>query len=277
MYLMIKKMHSIFVGYGGTLRYRLLWDFLGLLIRNRWMHAQSSGVTSIAGKRMVYSNRASLYGMFVEIFIDQNYYLEQTDAPLVIIDCGSNIGMSLLYFATRAPQARITSFEPNPHTFGILMQNIDQNDFLVEAKNIGLGAFVGTATLNTDVYDMASQSASVTRHLESKGRPLQTVQIEIQKLSSYIVASVDILKLDIEWLEGEVVEDLVESGAIMHVKTMFIEYHYDGVHTVYPLGNLLSNLERSGFIYVIESPIQFPYTARTRPSYLSYKIVAWRI
>src|SRR5438067_450203 len=62
-----------------------------------------------------------------EIFrVNQYVFSSKTDTPF-IIDCGSHIGMSVLYFKRRCPQAQIIAFEPNPQTFQILERNIRQN------------------------------------------------------------------------------------------------------------------------------------------------------
>jgi FkbM family methyltransferase len=42
----------------------------------------------------------------------------------VIIDCGGNIGLSVLYFKYLFPNSVITVFEPSPPVFEILKENI---------------------------------------------------------------------------------------------------------------------------------------------------------
>src|SRR5262245_6977657 len=57
---------------------------------------------------------ASFVYMFEEIFAKASYsFHSDTDRPL-IFDCGSNIGMSVLFFKKLYPTARITAFEPDP-------------------------------------------------------------------------------------------------------------------------------------------------------------------
>src|ERR1700693_4874079 len=55
--------------------------------------------------------------LFEEIFIRQDYIFVSRRPDPLIIDCGSNIGMSILYFKRRYPKARIIGFEPDPATF----------------------------------------------------------------------------------------------------------------------------------------------------------------
>jgi len=234
------------------------------------------GTVSLLGKEFRYENRANLHGMFKEVFIKKNYLFEQTDQPITIIDCGSNIGVSLLYFRLMAPQAHLIAFEPNPHTFSILSENVRKNQLNVQLHNVGLSADAGAAILYTDAADLSSQSASLTKHLETKHKNLLKVEIKTERLSQYIHDTVDILKLDIEGAEGEVLEDLSQNDKLKYIRKIFIEYHNDGTHTVYPLGSLLKTLEEAGFLYAIESGVKFPFKIPVTPRNYSYKIIAWK-
>ena len=247
-----------------------------LLIGNRFVPASHKGSVKLFGKVIRYGNRGSLYGMFKEIFVEQNYYMDPTDEPIKILDCGSNIGMSLLYFRLMAPNAHIVAFEPNPYTFSILSENISRNNLDVTLHNVGLSAEHQASKLYTDDQDLSSQSASVTKHLETKKRNLQEVEVNLVKLSEYINGEIDILKLDIEGSEGEVLEELASSGKLPLIKNIFIEYHYDGINTAYPLGNVLSLLEKAGCSYVVASNVRFPFRYKAEQKNYSYKIVAWR-
>ncbi len=250
--------------------------YLSMLVRNRFIGAATSGTERILSSTFTYSKRASLYGMFKEIFIDQNYYIEPTDKPLTIIDCGTNIGVSLLYFRTQAPNAIITAFEPNPHTYTIVQDNVEKNNLNVMIHPVGLGKVKTTATFHTDVHDLASQSGSTTGHLATKNYELTSFPVAIEPLSPYITGPVDILKLDIEGAEGEVLEELATSNVLRHIKKIFIEYHFDGVHTTYPFDALLNTLEKAGFTYAIQSQIELPYVIPKEAVCFSYKIIAWR-
>jgi len=261
-----------------SLRRSVLIDWIRLLVGNRFVSPSSAGETQINGQVFSYSKRASLYGMFQEIFVAQNYYVPSTDKPLVILDCGANVGMASRYFLTRAPQARVVAFEPNPYTAALLRKNLAHHGAAVQIHEVGLGGTEGSFELYTDTEDAASQSASLTAHLKAKQYDVTPVQVSIQKLSSYINGPIDVLKMDIEGLEVAVVRELREANMLQHVKRLFIEYHFDGVHSVDSLGQMLSDIEASGFHYVIHSGIAFPFMHRSTPitSCVSYKITAWQ-
>src|SRR5688500_10055596 len=52
-----------------------------------------------------------------EIFVREIYRFETDIRNPVIIDCGSNIGLSVLYFHKSYPGARILAFEPDAGNF----------------------------------------------------------------------------------------------------------------------------------------------------------------
>jgi FkbM family methyltransferase len=253
------------------------WAYFYLLIGNRFLSVQQRGYSKLLGGRYHYSKRGSLYGMFKEIFVEQNYYFEATNEPLTIVDCGTNIGLSLVYFRRQAPQAKIIAFEPNPHTFKLVSENVEKNNLSVTLHNVGLGATSKKVLFYTDAHDLESQSASTTQHLASKKYELTSFSVQIEPLSKYLEKTVDILKLDIEGAEGEVLSELADSGKLKLVKKLFIEYHFDGVHTTFPLGKLLSTLETAGFQYVLESAVELPFSIVSEVQSVSYKIIAWRL
>lgn len=250
--------------------------WLKLLVTNRFTGAATAGEFVIMGSRVTYNNRGSLYGMFKEIFIDQNYLIESTKEPLKIIDCGSNIGLSVLYFKFKAPNASVTTFEPNPHTFELLEKNISSNVEGVTLVKAGVASEKGEVTFYTDHDDRSSQSASTSKHLLNKQRPLEPMTVQMHTLSSYIDSEIDVLKLDIEGAEGEVVDELSRTGKLRLIKKLFIEFHYDGVNTTHPLGQLLMRLEDAGLKYVMDTGISFPFDHLHSKSNYSTKITAWR-
>lgn len=272
----LTQYRDVMKSYRSTASWSVLRTYITLLIMNRFIAPGASGTSTLLSARINYSKRASLYGMFKEIFIEQNYYISSTDAPLSIIDCGTNIGVSLLYFKTQAPNATIIAFEPNPHTHKIVSENVAVNKLNVIVHQVGLGSVKKTETFYTDVHDLASQSGSTTGHLATKNYDVTALEVSITPLSPYITGPVDILKLDIEGAEGEVLAELEAADVLRHIKQIFIEYHFDGVHTTYALGTMLSILEKAGFTYAINSQVSLPYVIPTKVVSFSYKIIAWR-
>src|SRR5690348_6625614 len=73
-----------------------------------------------------YTDQEALGDMYRELFLERVYEVEGLpDAPR-IIDCGGNIGMSVIWFKQRYPQARITVFEADPALADILAENVQR-------------------------------------------------------------------------------------------------------------------------------------------------------
>ncbi|HEX8122426.1 MAG TPA: FkbM family methyltransferase [Solirubrobacteraceae bacterium] len=118
----------------------------------------------------------------------------------VIVDLGSNIGVSILAFRERYPDARIYGFEPDPKAFALLQRNVG-DDPNVEIRQVAVGARDGTA----DFYaakDSWASSLQPTRDRHDR------VQVTTRSLASILdelgVDRVDLLKVDVEGAEGDI-------------------------------------------------------------------------
>ena len=70
-----------------------------------------------------------------ELFINEFYkFRPATDRPK-IIDCGSYIGTSILYFKDNYPNAVVSGFEPDETNFSILKENLENWNFSDTACN----------------------------------------------------------------------------------------------------------------------------------------------
>lgn len=78
-----------------------------------------------------YSSVGQLRILFREIFIEPSYFFRTERPHPLIVDCGSNIGMSVIFFKLLYPDARVLAFEPDPAPFELLEQNIRTNGMLV--------------------------------------------------------------------------------------------------------------------------------------------------
>jgi hypothetical protein len=79
------------------------------------------------------------------------------------------------------------------------------------------------------------------------------IRVKAGKLSRFIQAPVDLLKLDVEGSEFDVMIDLKNAGKISHISRMVIEYHHkiDGKRSC--MSRFLSLLEEEGFEYQIDA------------------------
>ncbi len=199
---------------------------------------------------MTYPHWPFFWGVFYEIFIDDNYRIDGLVDVKHIIDAGANIGVSAVYFAQAYPGAHIDCFEPNPGALPYLRENVAEYKN-VEVHPYALADADGMMNFFIDADIAGSSIASAVDLMSSKHRPSKEISVEARKLSSFITSPVDILKMDIEGGEWGVMEDLVASGKIAQVRTMLMEFHYDPKTLPQSLTKMLTLLEQNGFFYYV--------------------------
>lgn len=173
-------------------------------------------------------------------FIRQIYYFKAKRPDPLIIDGGSNIGMSILYFKRLYPLARIIGFEPDPSIFRLLEGNMNRNSIQgVDLINAGLGAESGSATFAPD----GSAGGQI---IDGSGG----ITVRQERLSDYLHEPVDFLKLNIEGAELAVLEEAENSNRLGNIREMVLEYHGWGGKGQ-KLGPILDLLDRQGFRYLL--------------------------
>lgn len=179
-----------------------------------------------------------------EIFVDEIYKFEATtDSPL-IIDCGANIGLSVIYFKSLYPNAKIIAFEPDDIIYGVCQHNIEafklSNVDLIHAavwKDKGVLNFLPDDSLGGRLVDDVRDAKKI-------------IQVKSERLRDFLDKKVDFLKIDIEGAEEEVLFDCKDH--LKNVDKLFLEYH-GKVSQRQGLHDLLSILEETGFRYYLRS------------------------
>lgn len=180
-----------------------------------------------------------------EIFQKEIYRFKTDNLQPRIIDCGANIGASVIYFKRLYPDARIDAFEPDKKIFESLKFNIKSFDLKnVELHNTGLW--------NKDtVLSFYAEGADGGR-IAVKGDKDRIIKIKTERLSPYLNDHVDFLKIDIEGAEYRVLE---ESKDYLHnVDRVFIEYHSFVAENQKDLSRILLILNEAGYRVNINTP-----------------------
>jgi FkbM family methyltransferase len=198
--------------------------------------------TLINGKTIKVADAASFLFIYDEMFRKEIYKFESSKLNPVIIDCGANIGLSIIYFKQLFPQAEITAFEPDPKIFKILKNNISslalQN---VKVHNTALWKQEGE-------LNFYSEGADAGRLLKD-GDKDKPVRVKAVKLSRFIDRPIDMLKIDIEGAEYEVLNEC--ASALHNVQRIFVEYH-SFINDDQSLDKILTILKDGGFRYCIQ-------------------------
>jgi FkbM family methyltransferase len=176
---------------------------LALFVRDASAEEQPFQVSLTAFGRQATAriDRFSDYFTLFELFVQNDYRFDEDHTPNVILDLGSNVGYSLLYFRLQYPAARLIGFEPDPYNFEQLKQ---QADLLENVKVFPIAASGGSGKISFFADPHRGQSSSSFRRRERQ----QEVHVEARTLDSLLNLAgsdvVDLLKFDIEGAEMDV-------------------------------------------------------------------------
>lgn len=208
------------------------------LLRNR--EKGKIRTSKILNYSMQYPDPLTFFFEYMDIFKHKIYHFQSKKRNPLIIDAGSHVGLSILYFKHIYPEARIIGFEPDPNIYGILQRNMKVNKLSnLNLINAALSSEEGEQTFYVDGSDGGS--------LVYDGQK-NSIKMKAIKLSSYITEPIDFLKMNIEGTELDVLKEIAQK--LHYVKEIIIEYHMfdsnnQNLHTILEL------LNQHGFMYMI--------------------------
>jgi len=155
-----------------------------------------------------------------EIFCREDYLCgEQIET---VVDIGSNIGISGLYFLTRNSTSFVYLFEPLPRNAARLLKNLDGFKKRFEFWPVAVALWDGEAEMGVEE----------TGRYGGIGLGRETnLRVTCRKASSVLRevldkhAEIDVLKIDIEALEDEILASIPED-MLRSIKHIFIERGY---------------------------------------------------
>ena len=192
---------------------------------------------------------ASFLGTYRWIFLENTYAFRADNPSPLIIDCGANTGMSILYFKRLYPQARIIAFEADPKLFPVLEENVRGNGYRdVELINKAVWSSETELSFAPDGAD----AGHIIEGKEGAGGG-GTIRVPTVRLRDYLAdRTVDLLKVDIEGAEGEVLADCRD--VLHNVKAVCLEFH-SYVGKKQGLGDMVKMFEDAGFRAHVGPPI----------------------
>jgi FkbM family methyltransferase len=122
----------------------------------------------------------------VELFENEIYRFNSSNKTPLILDCGTNIGLSVIYFKRLHPDSRIIAFEPDPNIFNVLQGNVES---FKDVELINKAVWTSETTLEF----MAEGSAG--GRLVSIEQNAKKYQVSTVRLRDYLKEPIDMLKI----------------------------------------------------------------------------------
>lgn len=237
-----------------------LWEYLCLKIVHLFVFICKIKITrySISGFSFKFFDFYHFVSGFEHRFIQHDYFFSSHLKSPAIIDCGANIGDSVLYFKKLFPDSEILAFEADPNTFEVFQENI-KNNHLTKITPVNKAVFDKETEI--DFYfnpdDPGVGSMSLFKERLSKAH----IKIPTVLLSSFIEKKVDFLKIDIEGAEINVLEDLNSHNKLHLIDQIIIEYHHNIPGKKSEFLRILEILEKSGFHCQFSTEFKPPFVA----------------
>lgn len=156
-----------------------------------------------------------------EIFCRDDYYADAADK--VIVDFGSNIGISAAYFLTRTPDAFAYLFEPLPSNITKLRTNLAAFEDRYLLEEVAVGPEDGEVRFG---WEETGRYGGVNAEF---GNSLTVMCRSSKTVLENVVAKhgrIDILKVDIETLEEAVVNDIPVELA-RNINKIYVEFVFE--------------------------------------------------
>jgi len=161
-----------------------------------------------------YQHPPELLHSIREIFIDKIYKIDLAATDPYIIDCGANVGLSVINLKLQFPNATIIAFEPDSSNFQLLQYNTSSFN---KVELVNKAVWDKETTIEFEMG--GTQSSAIKQHTgDTRENVCTTV-----RLKDHLDKPVDFLKIDIEGAEYDVIRDCKD--VLHNVKNLFLEYH----------------------------------------------------
>ena len=204
-----------------------------------------------------YKKPYELLHTYNDIFIDEIYQFNPSSKNPVIIDCGSNIGYSIIYFKILYPESIIRAFEPDSYNYEILIKNVNHNNL----KNVSVER--KAIWINNETISFSQKGTEASKICEDGSNE----SVRCARLKDILLEypNIDFLKIDIEGAEFQVVKDCEEE--LYKIDNIFLEYHGKS-NELHKLNTLLKIIENNNFKVYIKLAADFlksPFSNKETP------------
>jgi FkbM family methyltransferase len=156
-----------------------------------------------------------------EIFCREDYPAEPQDK--IVVDFGSNIGVSAAYFLSRGPNVRTYLFEPLPVNIERLQTNLAQFRDRYTLEQVAVGPVDGEVEFGWEETGRYGGVGAAT------GRKMTVTSRNSTNVLEQVIArhgQIDVLKVDIEGLEAAVITGIPHPLA-RHIRKIYVECVFD--------------------------------------------------
>jgi len=171
------------------------------------------------------SDMVLIYEILLKKGFEAEYYLSKDLNPKVIVDIGSNIGISAVFFANLFPDAKIYTFEPLSLNYDLLVKNTKEYKN-IECFNVGLGSEDGSFSIyisdeDSDNYGGASIVNNISENSKEYKCQVRSVKNIFKELN---IQNIDFLKIDTEGAEYDIMTSM-DNDILQNVQWITGELH----------------------------------------------------
>lgn len=206
---------------------------LFLASKNRYNPAK----IKVNGLNFLAVDVTSFLSAFKSIFVNQIYcFSHKSESAPHILDCGANIGVSVLYFKKLFPDCKIIAYEADPQIFSFLSSNLQLNNVEgVELHNKAIWSSETSLSFKQEGADAGHISSSSHGDIT-----IPTVSLRSLLNNNHF----DLVKIDIEGAEYEALKGC--SDVLRKAERYFVEYH-SFADQKQDLGDLVNLFVNNGF------------------------------
>ena len=158
-----------------------------------------------------------------EIFVQEEYAAAVAPGARTVVDLGANVGLALAWFKAAMPSIeRSLAVEADPRTFARLQRNVGSLPG-VTCVHAAVADRNGTTRFHLHPLSWASSMTPMDESVEIAEVPLITLD---SLLDDHGLATVDVLKIDVEGAEWEV---LSHSARLSALGTVVGEMHLERI------------------------------------------------
>jgi len=204
-----------------------------LLQQNGYKAFRLNGKAVVASDNLRISGKAdNTFWTAAGVLVKEEYNFSGLGEKYVVIDIGSNIGITSLYLAAKPEITHVYGFEPFIETYRQGLNNLEKNPALqskITMFHCGLSDRNETKTIHYNTSLPGSMSTVKDRFPESG----MAEEITLRRASETLQPIFDqhpesiMLKMDCEGGENEILPDLLSGGLLRRIKIIIMEWHFE--------------------------------------------------